>query len=68
MCEAVRDDSSSLQFVADWFVSREGVHMGYDDCSDNDDGDYWVTGDDDVHKFTIGIKNAMLKKHKLKNS
>ena len=44
MCEAVRDDSSSLQFVADWFVSREGVHMWYDDCYDNDDGDYWVTG------------------------
>ena len=40
------DDSSSLRFVPDWLVIREGVHMWYDDYYDGD-GDYWVTGGND---------------------
>ena len=44
MCEkAVKDDSSSLQYVHDWFVTREWEYMWYDDYYD-DDGDH---GDDD---------------------
>ena len=40
MCDkAVKDDSSSLQFVLDWFVTREGLDMWYDDYYD-DDGDH----------------------------
>ena len=29
--KVVRDDSSSLQFVPDWFVVREQIDMWYDD-------------------------------------
>ena len=37
MCDkAVRDDSSSLQFVPDWFVTREGIDMWHDDYYDDD--------------------------------
>ena len=45
----MRDDSSSLQFVPDWFVTREGVGMWCDDseyCDDDDDDD-----DDDEDNF-----------------
>ena len=28
---AVREGSSSLQYVPDWFVTREGLYMWYDD-------------------------------------
>ena len=37
--KVVRDDSSSLQYVPDWFVTRERVHMWYDDHYD-DGGDH----------------------------
>ena len=47
MCDnAVKDGSPSLQYVLDWFVTREGVYMWHDDYY-YDDGDYWVTGGDD---------------------
>ena len=47
MCDkAVKDDSSSLQYVADSFVTREWVDMWYDDYYD-DDGDHW----NDENKF-----------------
>ena len=47
MCDkAVRDDSSSLQFVPDWFVTREGVDMWHDDYYD-DDGDHWDDDNED---------------------
>ena len=42
MCDkAVRDDPSSLQYVPDWFVTREGTYMWHDDYYD-DYGDCWV--------------------------
>ena len=32
MCnEAVRDDSSSLQFVPDWFITQQQIDLWYDD-------------------------------------
>ena len=38
MCErAVEDDPSSLQYVLDWFVTREGVNMWYDGSEYCDD-------------------------------
>ena len=40
--KAVRDDSSSLQYASDWFVTMEWVYMGYDGsehCDDDDDED-----------------------------
>ena len=40
--KAVRDDSSYLRYVPDWFVTREGVYMWYNDS------DYY---DDDEDKF-----------------
>ena len=48
--KAVKEDSSSLQFVSDWFVTREWTWMWYDDYYDDDDGDYW-DGDDNEGKF-----------------
>ena len=44
----MRDESSSLQFVPDWFVTREGVAMWYDDseCCDDDEDNFfkWYNG------------------------
>ena len=41
MCDkTLKDDSSSLQYAPDWFVTREGVDMWYDDseyCDDDED-------------------------------
>ena len=40
----MRDDSSSLQFVPDWFVTREGVGMWCDDseyCDDDDEDNFF---------------------------
>ena len=37
--KSVKGDSSSLQFVPDWFVTREWVDMWYDDYY-NDGGDH----------------------------
>ena len=45
----MRGDSSSLQFVPDWFVTREGADMWHDDCYD-DDGNHW-DNDDHEDKF-----------------
>ena len=51
MCDkAVKKDSSSLQFVPDWFVKREGVDMWHDDY-DDDDGNHW-DDDDNEDKFS----------------
>ena len=47
--KAVRDDSSSLQFVPDWFVTREGVDVWHDDNYD-DDSDHW-DNDNNEDKF-----------------
>ena len=44
----MRDDTSSLQFVPDWFVTREGLYMWHDDYYD-ENGGHW--DDDDEHKF-----------------
>ena len=47
MCDqAVKYHSSSLQFVPDWFVTREWVDMWYDDYYD-DDGGHWDDDDED---------------------
>ena len=38
----MKDDSSSLQYVSYWFVTREGVDIWYDEseyCDDDDDDD-----------------------------
>ena len=48
--KAVWEDSFSLQYVPDWFVTREGLYMWYDDseyCDDDDDDD----DDDDEDNF-----------------
>ena len=53
ICDTVvKDYSSSLQFVLDWFVTREGIYMWHDDYYD-DDGNCWVTGDDDDKFFNM---------------
>ena len=49
--KAIKEDSSSSQFVPDWFVRREWMWMWYDDYYD-DDGDHWDNDDED--KFFEG--------------
>ena len=62
--KAVEIDPSSLQYVPDWFVTKECVQMWYDyneHCDDDDDDD----DDDDEENFLSGtkvIKNESFKK------
>ena len=64
--KTVTDDSSSLQFVPDWLVTREGVHMWYDDYYDGD-GDRWVTGgDDNFLEWYDGCKKRKAQKAQIK--
>ena len=37
---AIKDDSSSMQFVPDWFVTSEWMWIWYDNYYDDDDGDH----------------------------
>ena len=47
ICDKVlRDDSSYLQFVPDWFVTNQGVDLWYDHHCD-DDGNHWDYDDED---------------------
>ena len=43
------DDSSSLQYVPDWFVTRKWIDMSYDDYYDDDDH-HWDDDDNDEEK------------------
>ena len=43
------DDSSSLQYVLDWFVTRKWIDMSYDDYYDDDDH-HWDDDDNDEEK------------------
>ena len=50
MCDkVVKDDSSSLQYVPDWFVTQQQIDLWHDDYHD-DDGDHW-DNDNDEDKF-----------------
>ena len=50
MCDkAIKEDSSTLQFIPDWFVTRKWMGMWCDDYCDGD-GDHW-NNDDDEDKF-----------------
>ena len=41
MCDkAIKEDSSSLEYVPDWSVTREWMWVWYDDYYDDDDGDH----------------------------
>ena len=44
--KAVKDYSSSSQFVSGWFVTREGLYMWHDDYY-VDDSDHWDDDDED---------------------
>ena len=47
--QTVKENSFSLQFVSDWFVTRGWMWMWHDDYYD-DDSDHW-DNDDDEDKF-----------------
>ena len=48
MCDqAVKEDSSLLEYVPDWFVTKEWMWTWYDDYYD---GDHW-DNDNDEDKF-----------------
>ena len=50
MCDqAVKEDSYSLQFVPDWFLTRECMWMWYDDHYD--DGGHWDEDTDEDNFF-----------------
>ena len=60
MCErAFENDPCSLQYVPDWFVTRELVTMCYDNIEyeDDDDEDNFLTG-----TGTMVIKHERFKK------
>ena len=68
MCDkAIKEDSSSLQFIPDCFVTREGLYMWYDDYYDDDGGHQ---DDDDEDKFferCDGYKKLKGQKAKIKD-
>ena len=66
--KAVRDGSSSLQFVRDWFVTREEVDMWHDDCYDDDDGDRWDYDNEKGEFETMVIKSERHKKKRLRKN
>ena len=56
--KAVRDDSSTLQFVSDWFVTQQQMDVWYDD-------DYCFH-DDEIIEWYKGYKKRMAQKVKIK--
>ena len=59
---AVTDDPRTLLFVPDWFVTREGVAMCYDNseyCDDHDD-------EDNFFKWCKGYKKRKAQKASIK--
>ena len=67
MCDqAVNEDSFSLQFVPDWFVTRDWMWMWYDDYYD-DDGDHWDDDNDDkFSEWYDGYKKRKEQKARIK--
>ena len=45
--KAKKEDSSSLQCIPDWFVTREWMWMWYNDYYYDDDGDHQDNDDED---------------------
>ena len=39
--------SSSLQFIPDWFVRRDGLYMWHNDYYNNHSGGHWDDDDED---------------------
>ena len=59
MCDkAVKDGTSSLQFVPDWFVTQQQMDVWYDD-------DYWYH-DHEIIKWYNGYKKPKAQKAKIK--
>ena len=51
MCDqVVKEDSSLLEYVSDWFATKDWMWTWYDDYYD-DDGDHW-DNDNDEDKFS----------------
>ena len=64
--DAGRDDSSSLQFVPDWFVPRKGMDMWYDDYYD-DNGNHWDDDhEDNFFEWYEGYKKRKAQKAQIK--
>ena len=65
MCDkVVWEDPFSLQFVSDWFVTREELHMWYDDseyCDGDDD-------EDNFFKWCDGYKKRKVQKASIKEA
>ena len=64
--KAVKDDSSSLQFVPYWFVTWEGVDMWYDDYYDDDGGHLDDDDEDKFFEWYNGYKKWKAQKAKIK--
>ena len=59
MCEQVAEERTYLlQYVPDWFVTREGLYMWYDDSEYDDD--------DNFFKWYDGYKKQKVQKASIK--
>ena len=59
MCDdAAKDDSSSVEFVPDWFVSQQQIDLW---C----DNDYWYNHDDNIECYEV-YKRRKAQKVKIK--
>ena len=67
MCDkAVWEDSSFLQFVPDWFITREWVDMCYDDYYDGDGGHWDDDDEDNLFEWYNGYKKRKVQKASIK--
>ena len=59
MCDkAIKDDSYSLQFIPDWFVTQQQLDVWFDD-------NYWYY-DDDITEWYEGYKKSKAQKLSIK--
>ena len=59
---AIEDDPNTLEFVPDWFVTREWVDMWHDDCYD--DGHWHDDWHDKFSQWHDGYQKRKAQKQK----
>ena len=64
--KAVRDGPSSLQYVPDWFVMREGVDMWHHGYYDDDDNHWDADNEDKFFEWYDGYKKRKAQKASIK--
>ena len=64
--KAVRDDSSSLEFVPDGFFTREGLYVWHEDYFDHDAGHWDDDDEDNFFDWYESYKKLKAQKAKIK--